>query len=80
MTAHPDRLVRGVLHIKERKPPRSGARKDEAMPEMVAAIVLAGLGLATAAVNLAVAVIELRKQRNRTPRRRCKEHRRGHTF
>ena len=80
LTAHPDRLVGGVLHIKERKPPKSGARKAEAMPEMVAAIVLAGLGLATAAVNLAVAVIELRKQRNRTPRRRCKEHRRGHAF
>ena len=79
MTALPDRLGRGVLHIKERKPPRFGARRDKAMPEMVAAIVLAGLGLATAGVNLAVAAIELRKQRNRTPRRRCREHRRGHT-
>ncbi len=50
------------------------------MPEMVAAIVLAGLGLATAGVNLAVAIIELRKQRNRTPRRCSAKHQRGHTF
>lgn len=76
----PDRLVRGMLHNKERKPLRFGVRKDEVVPEMVAAIVLAGLGLATAVVNLAVAVIELVKQRNRTPRRCSGKHRRGHTF
>ena len=66
-----------MLHIKERKTPKLGARKDEAMPEMVAAIVLAGLGLATASVQLAVAVVELRKQRNEKTRRCSAKHRRG---
>lgn len=50
------------------------------MPEMVAAIVLARLGLATAAINLAIAVVQLRKQRNEKPRRCSGKHRRGHTF